>query len=188
MLSAQYLLTPSLDQYQTWCRSCPHWVDDHYWFSHGQRSRSNHSLAHCVVVRPISFDPFTWSIPSLVQGLCPIIRWSILMFRSHVQRSRSKHSFEPSVLSTLYFNPLLTCFGQVLLLKRSCTMGGIYVSEIFLVFFQGSSYTPLILNLDILTKLYIYYWNSLSAQLLWNCWIEFCKTYICKKKKLLQDA
>ena len=23
MLSAQYLLTPSLDQYQTWCRVCP---------------------------------------------------------------------------------------------------------------------------------------------------------------------
>ena len=29
-------------------------------------------------------------------------RWSLLIFRSHVQRSRSKHSFEPSVLSTLY--------------------------------------------------------------------------------------
>ena len=23
VLSAQYLLTPSLDQYQTWCRGCP---------------------------------------------------------------------------------------------------------------------------------------------------------------------
>ena len=33
MLSAQYLLTPSLDQYQTWCRCCPQWVDDPYWFS-----------------------------------------------------------------------------------------------------------------------------------------------------------
>ena len=33
VLSAQYLLTPSLDQYQTWCRGCPQWVDDPYLFS-----------------------------------------------------------------------------------------------------------------------------------------------------------
>ena len=33
VLSAQYLLTPSLDQYQTWCRGCPQWVYDPYWFS-----------------------------------------------------------------------------------------------------------------------------------------------------------
>ena len=33
VLSAQYLLTPSLDQYQNWCRGCPQWVDDPYWFS-----------------------------------------------------------------------------------------------------------------------------------------------------------
>ena len=32
VLSGQYLLTPSLDQYQTWCRGCPQWVDDPYWF------------------------------------------------------------------------------------------------------------------------------------------------------------
>ena len=28
VLSAQYLLTPSLDQYQTWCRGCAQQVDD----------------------------------------------------------------------------------------------------------------------------------------------------------------
>ena len=33
VLSAQYLLTPSLDQYQTWCRVCLLRVDDFYWFS-----------------------------------------------------------------------------------------------------------------------------------------------------------
>ena len=33
VLSGQYLLTPSLDQYQTWYRGCPQWVDDPYWFS-----------------------------------------------------------------------------------------------------------------------------------------------------------
>ena len=32
VLSGQYLLTPSLDQYQTWSRGCPQWVDDPYWF------------------------------------------------------------------------------------------------------------------------------------------------------------
>ena len=33
VLSTQYLLTPSLDQYQTWFKGCPQWVDDPYWFS-----------------------------------------------------------------------------------------------------------------------------------------------------------
>ena len=33
VLSAQYLLTPSLDQYQTWCKGCSQWVNDLYWFS-----------------------------------------------------------------------------------------------------------------------------------------------------------
>ena len=73
--------------------------------------------AHCVV-RSISFDPFIWSIPNLVQGLRPMSIWSLLIFRSYIQASRSNYSFEPGELSTMYFNPLLTCFGQVLLLQR----------------------------------------------------------------------
>ena len=95
-LSTQYLLTPLLDQYQTWCRGCPQWKDDPNWFSGhlfkglGQTTRS------------ISLDPFTWSIPNLVQGLHPISRWFLFIFRSRVQRSRSNYSFEPSVLFTLY--------------------------------------------------------------------------------------
>ena len=76
--------------------------------------------AHCVV-RSISFDPFTWSIPNLVQGLPSMSRWSLLILRSHVQMSRSNHSFEPSVLSTIYLNPFVTCFVQVLLLQRRLT-------------------------------------------------------------------
>ena len=91
------------------------------------------------VVRSISCDhPFIWSIPNLVQGLSSMSKWSLLIFRSHVQRSRSNHSFEPSVLSTLYI--LIHC---LLVLDRFCfyredkpefcTMGGIYVSETFLV-------------------------------------------------------
>ena len=122
--------------------------------------------AHCVV-RLISFDPFTWSIPNLVQGLPSMSRWFLLIFRSHVQRSKLNHSSQPAVLSDrhlltpsldqyqtwcrgypqwvddpywfsghilkvkvkllfwaqcvvylIYFNPLLSCFGQDLLLQR----------------------------------------------------------------------
>ena len=54
------------------------------------------------VVPSISFDPFTWSILNLVQGLPSLSRWSLLIFRSHVQRSRSNHFFKPSVFSAQY--------------------------------------------------------------------------------------
>ena len=84
--------------------------------------------AHCVV-RSIFFNPFTWSIPNLVQGLHPISCWSLFIFRSRVQRSRSNYSFEPSVLSTLYI-----LIAWLLALYRFCfyredrpefcTMGG----------------------------------------------------------------
>ena len=51
VLSGQYLFTPSLDQYQIWCRGCPQWVDDPYWFEVTcvQRSRSNHSSQPTVL-------------------------------------------------------------------------------------------------------------------------------------------
>ena len=108
VLSGQYLFTPSLDQYQTWCRGCPQWVDDPYLFSgHMFKGQGQTTLlsplfsAHCVVCL-ISFDPFIWSIPNLVQGFHPISRWSLLIFRSYIQVSRSNHSFEPSELFTLY--------------------------------------------------------------------------------------
>ena len=57
------------------------------------------SVCRPSVVRSISFDPFTWSLLNLVQGLHLMSIWSLLIFRSHVQRSRSKHSLNPSVLS-----------------------------------------------------------------------------------------
>ena len=60
------------------------------------------SVCRPSVVCSISIVPFTWSIQNLVQGLRPISRWSLLIFRAHVQRSRSNHSFGPSVLSTQY--------------------------------------------------------------------------------------
>ena len=60
------------------------------------------SVCRPSLVRSISFDPFTWSITNLVQGLPTMSRWSLLIFRSHVQRSRSKHSSQPTVLSGQY--------------------------------------------------------------------------------------
>ena len=87
VLSAQYVLTPSLDQYQTWCRGSPNWVDDPYWFS------------------------------------------------GHLFKGQG----QTTVLSTLYI--LTSC---LLASDRFClyredkpelyTMGGIYVSETFLVY------------------------------------------------------
>ena len=44
------------------------------------------SVCRPSVVRSISFDLFTWSIPNLVQWLPSMSRWSLLIFRSHVQR------------------------------------------------------------------------------------------------------
>ena len=60
------------------------------------------SVCRPSVVRSISFDPFTWSIPYLVQGLPSLSRWSLLIFRSHAQSSRSNHSSQPTVLSDQY--------------------------------------------------------------------------------------
>ena len=81
------------------------------------------SVCRPSVVRSISFDPFTWSIPNLVQGLPSMSRWSLLIFRSHVQRSRSSHSSQPTVFSTKHISSNF----------EFCTNGGIYVSETFLV-------------------------------------------------------
>ena len=98
VLSAHYLLTPSRNQYQTYYRGCPQWVDDPYRFSgHMFKDQGQTTLfsplfsAQCAVCL-ISFDPFTWSITNLVQGLLWMSTWSLWIFRSHVQGSRSNHS------------------------------------------------------------------------------------------------
>ena len=62
------------------------------------------SVCRPSVVRSISFDPFTWSIPNLVQGLHPMSTWSLLIFRSHVQRSRSNHSLTQCVVRSISFH------------------------------------------------------------------------------------
>ena len=131
LLSPVCSLAPSLDQYQTWCRGCPQWVNDPYWFSghmfkgHGQTTLLSQVCCllnifwplHLMntklgagaalnenmipidfqvtcskvkvkplfsaqyVVRSISFDPFTWSILNLVQGLLSMSRWTLLILK-----------------------------------------------------------------------------------------------------------
>ena len=78
------------------------------------------SICRPSVVRSISFDPFTWSIPNLVQGLHPISRWSLLIFRSN-------HSFEPSVLPLYILIPCLLDLDRFCFYREDksefCTMG-----------------------------------------------------------------
>ena len=74
------------------------------------------------------FWPFTWSVPNLVQGLPSLSKWSLLIFKSHVQRPRSNHSFYPSVLSTLYILiPCLLASDRFCFYREDkpefCTMG-----------------------------------------------------------------
>ena len=85
------------------------------------------------VVRSISFDPFTWWIPNLVQGLSSMSRWSLLIFRSHVQKGEANFLnplccplnifwlalfWAQCDVHCIYFKPLLTCFGQIFILRR----------------------------------------------------------------------
>ena len=85
LLSAQYLLTPSLDQYQTWCKCCPQLVDAPFWFwGHMFKGQGQPLFSDQCVVHSISVDPFTWSIPNLVLGLPSMSKWSLFILRSHV--------------------------------------------------------------------------------------------------------
>ena len=79
------------------------WLDDPFWFqvTCSKVKVKPLFLAH-FFVRSISFYPFTWSIPNLVQGLLSMSRWFLLIFRSHVKRSRSNHSSQITVFSAQY--------------------------------------------------------------------------------------
>ena len=94
---------------------CPPWKRGHIVLQLSVGMSVGRSVCRPCVVRSISFDPFTWSIPNMVQGLHPISRWSLLIFRAHVQMSRSNYSSEPNVLSTIYI--LIPC---LLALDRFC--------------------------------------------------------------------
>ena len=70
-----------------------------YWYFYASLEKGGVLFCNCrsvcrsvcrpSVVRSISFDPFIWSIPNLVQALPLMSRWSLLIFRSHEQRSMS---------------------------------------------------------------------------------------------------
>ena len=90
------------------------------------------------VVCSISFDPFTCLIPNVVQGLLPISRWLLLIFWPHVQRSRSNHSSQPTMLSTLYILiPCLLASDSFCFYREEIILNfapwGAYISEKFLV-------------------------------------------------------
>ena len=51
------------------------------------------SVCRPCVVRSISFDPFTWSIPNLVQGLPLMSRWSLLIFKVTCSKVKVKPLF-----------------------------------------------------------------------------------------------
>ena len=53
VLSAQYLLTPSLDQYQTYCRGCPQKVNDPFWFSGHMFKGQSQTTFLCPVCCPL---------------------------------------------------------------------------------------------------------------------------------------
>ena len=139
------------------------------------------SVCRPSVVRSISFDPFTWSIPNLVQGLPLMSRWSLLIFRSHVQRSRSNYSFEPSVLSTLYFlihwlpASYRFCFYREDK-PEFCTMGGIDVSETFLVFhalFFTETFHFMYTNKCSFYNFRILIWFDDGGYICSHCWYVF---------------
>ena len=63
-MSAQYLLTPSLDQYQTWYRGWPQWVDDPYWFSgHMIKGQGQTILLSPLCCLPYFFWPWCRGCP-----------------------------------------------------------------------------------------------------------------------------
>ena len=58
------------------------------------------------VIRSISFDPFTWSIPNLVQGLPLMSRWSLLIFKVTCSKVKVKPLFlAQCVVGSISFDP-----------------------------------------------------------------------------------
>ena len=100
-----------------------------------------------VLIRPPNiFWPL--HLINLVQGLLKMSRCSLLIFRSHFQRSRSNHSSQPTVLSTLYI--LIHCW---LASSRFCfyredkpefsTMGAYMFLKDFLLRLRWGDRTPI---------------------------------------------
>ena len=120
VLSGQYLLTPSLDQYQTWFRGCPQWVHIPYWFWGHMLKGQGQATLDSPLCCPLNFFWTLYLINTkLGMGLPSMSRWSLFIFRSHVQRSRSNHSSKPSVLYGQYL--LTPSLDQYQTWCRGCT-------------------------------------------------------------------
>ena len=117
VLSVQYLLTHSLDQWQTWCRGCPQWLDDPYWFSgHMFKGQGQTILSPLCCLLNI-----TLLITNLVQGLPSVSRnnlifkwsmdlinkkWFMVISEDIIKRSRTQ--WHPR-MKLFVGNPVLIC-------------------------------------------------------------------------------
>ena len=137
--------------------------------SHVQRSRSNHKVN--------IFGPLHLINTKLGAGS----KWSVFIFRSHVQRSRSNYSFEPSVLSTLYFlihwlpASYRFCFYREDK-PEFCAMGGIDVSETFFVFhalFFTETFHFMYTNKCSFYNFMILIWFDDGGYICSHCWYVF---------------
>ena len=63
------------------------------------------SVCRPSLVRSIFFDPFTWSIPNLVQGLPSMSRWSLLIFRSCSKVMVKPLFYALCVVQSISFDP-----------------------------------------------------------------------------------
>ena len=97
---------------------CPPWKREHIVLQVSVGWSVGRLVCRPSFVCSISSDPFTWSIPNLVQGLSSMSKCSLLIFRSHVPRSRSNHSSQPTVLSAQYL--LTPSLDQYQTWSRGC--------------------------------------------------------------------
>ena len=88
-ISAKYLLTLSLESYQTRYRECPEVIDDTYRFWSHMVKAQGQTAGRCKnYVWSISLTLSARNLPNLVW--MPLeSRWPLLIFRSHGQRWRS---------------------------------------------------------------------------------------------------
>ena len=124
------LLTPSLDQYQTWCRGCPQCVDDPSWFSgHLFKSQGQTTLLSPLCCPVNIFWPLhlintkTWC-----RG-CPQWVDDPYWFSDHMFKGQG----QTTLLSTFYiFITCLLASDRFCSYREDkpefCTMGGIDVS------------------------------------------------------------
>ena len=73
------------------------------------------SVCRPSLVRSISFDPFPWSIPNLVQGLPSMSRWSLLIFKVTFSKVKVKSLFSVHhVVRSIPFDPFTWSIPKLL--------------------------------------------------------------------------